>query len=78
MHMMIRVSRSTIVEPFKAGVFCFEALSLCDKSLHPVKNKVDLCPQLLNLFRAFTTKALACANCAIAITPKHRHNVFVH
>ncbi len=78
MHMMMSMRKSTIIQPFKAYVFCFEALGLCDESLHPVKNQVNLFPELLNLFCAFTTEALACANCAIAIVPKNGDNVFFH
>ena len=78
MHMMMRVTKSTIVEPFKAGVLCFKALSLCDESLHPLKDDVNLCPQLLNLIRAFTIEAFARANSAIAIPTQDGHNVFFH
>jgi hypothetical protein len=75
---IMRVNTSTIVEPFKAGVFCFKALCLCNESLHPVKNKVNLCSQLLNLFCAFAIETLAFAIGAIAITAKDGHNVFFH
>jgi hypothetical protein len=77
-HMMTRVRRSTIVKPFNSGVLCFKALGLRDESLHPVKNEVNLCPELLNLFRAFAIEALASAIGAIAITAKDGDNVFFH
>lgn len=76
--MIIRVTKSTIVQPFKAGVLCFKALSLCDESLHPVKNQVNLCPQLLNFIRALTVETFASAVSAIANTPKDGDNVFLH
>ena len=78
MHNKMSVMNSTMTESFKAGVLCFKALGLRDESLHPVKNEVNLCPELLNLFRAFAIEALASAIGAIAITAKHGDNVFFH